>query len=96
MELNLELDNIKCGGCANTIVSQLKKKYAVDAVLVNHENGNVKIESSSELNRTEILDFVKSLGYPEKGTVQGLDKFTTNAKSFVSCAIGRINADQKD
>jgi hypothetical protein len=31
------------------------------------------------------------MGYPEKGSVAGLDKGIATAKSFVSCAIGRIS-----
>ena len=32
----------------------------------------------------------KSMGYPEKGSMAGLAAGITNAKSFVSCAIGRM------
>jgi hypothetical protein len=31
------------------------------------------------------------MGYPEKGTLDGFDKFAANAKSNVSCAIGKIS-----
>jgi len=31
------------------------------------------------------------MGYPEHGSVTGLDAGLANAKSFVSCAIGRVS-----
>jgi hypothetical protein len=31
------------------------------------------------------------MGYPERGTLHGLSAGVANAKSFVSCAIGRIS-----
>jgi len=33
---------------------------------------------------------LKSMGYPEKGSLKGLDAGLANAKSYVSCAIGRM------
>ena len=30
-------------------------------------------------------------GYPEKGSVEGLKAAAATAKSFVSCAVGRIS-----
>jgi copper chaperone len=37
-----------------------------------------------------VVDKLRALGYPEKGSVSGLEAGLTNAKSYVSCAIGRI------
>jgi len=34
---------------------------------------------------------LKSMGYPEQGSVSGLDAGLANAKSFGSCAIGRVS-----
>jgi copper chaperone len=34
---------------------------------------------------------LKSMGYPEHGSISGLDAGLANAKSFVSCAIGRVS-----
>jgi hypothetical protein len=31
------------------------------------------------------------MGYPEKGTVAGLDSLKGKAKSVVSCAIGKVS-----
>jgi hypothetical protein len=31
------------------------------------------------------------MGYPEKGSTQGLDAGVSNIKSYVSCAIGKMS-----
>jgi copper chaperone len=41
--------------------------------------------------RDALVSKLKSMGYPEHGSVSGLDAGLANAKSFVSCAIGRIS-----
>jgi copper chaperone len=47
--------------------------------------------SGEESIKQLVIDKLKSMGYPEKGSLAGLAAGITNAKSFVSCAIGRIS-----
>jgi len=37
---------------------------------------------------------IKGLGYPEKDTAQGFDSVKSKAKSFVSCAVGKIDKNE--
>jgi copper chaperone len=37
-----------------------------------------------------VADKLRAMGYPEKGSLHGLQAGVANAKSFVSCAIGRM------
>jgi copper chaperone len=46
--------------------------------------------SGEESIKQLVIGKLKSMGYPEKGSVAGLAAGITNAKSFVSCAIGRM------
>jgi copper chaperone len=41
--------------------------------------------------REALVAKLKSMGYPEHGSVSGFDAGLANAKSFVSCAIGRVS-----
>jgi len=34
---------------------------------------------------------LQELGYPERGTASGIGSAAAKAKSFVSCAIGRVS-----
>lgn len=88
--LTIGIENLKCGGCENTIVKGLKAISGVQAVTVDHANRAVVLDADSNL-RQQVVDKLLSMGYPEKGSVAGLDKGIATAKSFVSCAIGRIS-----
>jgi len=54
------------------------------------EEGIVTVEGD-ESYRDEVAAELLRLGYPETGTAEGIKAATAKAKSFVSCAIGRID-----
>lgn len=91
MQYVIECENIKCGGCANTIESKLKSLDGVDSATVVVEEGAVTVEGQENL-RELIIETLLSSGYPEIGSVEGLKAAGAKAKSFVSCAIGRVKA----
>lgn len=91
MKKTYEVNNVKCSGCANTLISSLKEEFG--EVLVNLEVNPRKITLDIEDNKEENLKIkLRNLGYPlsndELSTFQSV---TTTAKSFVSCAIGKVN-----
>lgn len=91
MKLEFTVKNIKCGGCANTIVSKLKALGDVEDVIVNTEDGTVTVQGD-EARRHEYAQSLARMGYPETGSVQGIQSAGAKARSFISCAIGKINA----
>jgi copper chaperone len=88
MTTEIEIENLKCGGCAATIKKGLLGLGNVNSVEVNVEKSIVSISSEKE-NLVLIKEKLSKLGYPEVG-----DKNTIvhKAKSFVSCAVGRIDS----
>ncbi len=90
MQEMITVENIKCGGCAKTIENTLLKTSDVRHVTVDVEQGLVTIEGDN-LQREQIANTLLSLGYPEKGSVAGLQSLKAKSKSFVSCAIGRMD-----
>ncbi|MEQ9404974.1 MAG: heavy metal-associated domain-containing protein [Cyclobacteriaceae bacterium] len=86
MKTEIKVDNLKCHGCANTITSALQKMEGVDAAAVDVEKSSVLIEHQADFNRELFVDKLAKLGYPEEGTTTAMQR----AKSYVSCAIGRI------
>jgi copper chaperone CopZ len=83
------IENLKCKGCANTIKSEISKLDSVKNVVINHENSSVTIDYEKEENLREIFTAkLKSLGYPENGK----GNMFVAAKSYVSCAIGRMSS----
>lgn len=90
MTYEIRVENIKCGGCSSTINNRLKKLEFVDGCVVDVEQGLITI-SGDVSNRTEVAQLLLKLGYPELGTADGLKAATAKAKSFVSCAVGKLN-----
>ena len=89
MPYEIDVDNIKCGGCAGTIVKRLTELDSVDAVNVDVERGTVQVDGD-ESARAEVSALLNSLGYPESGSTSGMASAKAKAKSFVSCAVGRF------
>lgn len=88
MTQKIQIENLKCGGCAATIVKGLLAIKGVEEVNVNVEDSIVSFSANDE-KLVEVKDKLSKLGYPEVG-----DKNTVlhKAKSYVSCAVGRVNS----
>lgn len=88
MKTDIKIENLKCGGCAATIKKGLLSLENVNEVEIDIDNSIVSITSSNN-SISEIKEKLSKLGYPEVG-----DKNTVlhKAKSFVSCATGKMNS----
>lgn len=80
----IKVENIKCGGCMNSIKTALQKIEAVAEVSIDKDTENITV--NSEADRELLVKKLSDLGYPEKGHNSLLHK----GKSFVSCAIGKM------
>jgi len=91
MTKTLEVYNVKCGGCANTLITALKEEFG--EVTVDLEVNPRKITLDIEDSKMEELKVkLRGLGYPlTTDELSGLEKAATTAKSFVSCAVGKFN-----
>jgi len=90
MEQSFEVENLECGGCARTIENALRADQRVTQVTVDLSCSVVAIEAAADL-RQEVAATLTRLGYPVKGSVEGLRSAAAVAKSFVSCAVGRLS-----
>lgn len=89
----LFVENIKCHGCANTIVKSLKKRNKIDNAVVDVEEGKVSISYPGNEDRNEeFAEILRSLGYPPIGE----NKLISNVKSYASCMIGRMSKDENE
>lgn len=80
----ITVENIKCGGCKNSIKTALLKIETVSEVSIDIETATITIHSDTE--RSILVATLSNLGYAEKGHNSLLHK----GKSFVSCAIGNL------
>lgn len=90
MSYQIQVDNIKCGGCANSIRKQLMQLDAVSAVDVLVDSG-VVVVSGDTAQRDQVIDALRKLGYPETGSVAGFEAAGAKAKSYIACAVGRLD-----
>lgn len=90
MKTTINVDNIRCGGCSNSIQKSLKTLTGVFSVDVDISNGIITIEHADELKREELTAKLLSIGYPEVGTAKGFQSIKAGATSLLSCAIGKI------
>ena len=91
MKQTFEVINVKCGGCANTLKTSLQEKFGdVDVNLeVEPRQITLDIEDSDiPALRKKLI----KLGYPMSDEdLSKIAEFSTTAKSFVSCAVGKMN-----
>lgn len=87
MKTTIQIQNLKCGGCANTIITQLSKLKGISDVDVDNNTDEVSFNHNSETEFNLVKQKLSDLGYPMTGESNSLPK---KAKSFVSCAVGRM------
>lgn len=85
----IEVQNLKCGGCAASITKKLQELPDVDLVEVDLATANVNVHLSNEGTITAVREKLIAMGYPPADEENG---FGSKAKSFFSCATGKINA----
>jgi copper chaperone len=87
----LEILNLKCGGCANSIKKGILTIDGVDEVSVDLETSKVTVNTVEDQLVLKVKEKLSSMGYPEVG-----DSNTVlhKAKSFVSCATGRMTSEE--
>ena len=84
----IKIENLKCNGCASTIKKGILKFEEVKNVDIDIENSIVKISFNGENDSVDkYKKKLSALGYPETGN----NNTISVAKSFVSCAIGRVS-----
>ena len=87
----IEILNLKCGGCANTVKKGIIDIDGIHEVLVNLNTSEVTIDSTDELVIKLVKEKLSSMGYPEAGDANTI---LHKAKSFVSCATGRMTSEE--
>lgn len=84
MTYSIEVENIKCGGCMNSIHSGLLSIEGVHNVVIDKASEIITIETTSEIQ--PLLNKLSAMGYPQKGENSLLKKVI----SYVSCATGKL------
>ncbi|MBD0776923.1 heavy-metal-associated domain-containing protein [Maribacter sp. ANRC-HE7] len=88
MKATIIVQNLKCGGCARTITNKLSEMENISEVDVITESSSVTFTYAAAEDTLRVKDKLKELGYP---SVDSKNTFATKAKSFVSCATGKMS-----
>ncbi|WP_456437279.1 heavy-metal-associated domain-containing protein [Psychroserpens sp.] len=89
MEHTFQIQNLKCGGCAHTIITRLEELEGISNVVVDNDAHSVHFSYNKTKELESVMTLLSTLGYPAEGESNPLTK---KAKSFVSCAVGRLNS----
>lgn len=85
----IEIQNLKCSGCAKTIKDELSLIEGISEITVDNATNKVTLNHASTDVLNKAVTKLSKLGYPEVGDENSITK---KARSYVSCAIGRINS----
>ena len=88
MKQTLEVQNLRCGGCANTITKKLNDVPNISEIEIDIENSKISFDYKSAEDAIAAKNKLKSLGYPE---VDEPNSILDKGKSFVSCATGKLS-----
>jgi len=84
--------NIKCGGCAGTVKKALLKEFGEVEVNLEVEPRVISLLTDDNFDEAKLREKMKKLGYPFADEDLGVfEEVGTKAKSFVSCAIGKMD-----
>ncbi|MCR9226060.1 MAG: heavy-metal-associated domain-containing protein [Flavobacteriaceae bacterium] len=87
MHTTFQVQNLRCGGCVKTISNKLSEIKEIKNVIVDKESSSVSFDHQSAGDASLVKDALKRMGYP---TIDDENGFVDKAKSFVSCASGKL------
>ena len=86
MRTRIVIQNLKCGGCAKTIVRRLEEEQDVITTEVLLEDNAVVVTHDAGETPIRVKNILKQLGYPSLEEDNGM---MARARSVLSCAGGR-------
>lgn len=88
MNTSIVVQNLKFGGCANTISTKLSTITSISNLQIDLDQSKLSFNYLNEGDLLQVKEKLKQLGYP---TVEDGNSSVLKAKSFVSCATGKLS-----
>ena len=89
METIIYIENLKCGGCAATIRKGVFAVDGVQEVQIDVAESMVSVTAANKVIPA-VKEKLSKMGYPEVGNANTL---LHKAKSYVSCATGKMSSE---
>ncbi len=92
MRYTVEVNNVRCEGCANTIKTTLEKEgFSSIEVDLSCEPRKVTVTIEDEALSAQFRAILRKLGYPPcDEEISFSNSATLKAKSIVSCVVGKF------
>jgi len=87
MKTTIKVQNLKCGGCVNTITTKISEIKNINNVKVDMEAATVTFQYMDPDDALNVKEKLKKIGYP---AVNDKNSLVNKANYFVSCATGKI------
>lgn len=87
MKTTFVVQNLKCGGCVNTITTKLSEIKNISNVLVDKESCSVSFKYTDTEDALMVKEKLRKLGYP---AVDDKNSLVAKVSSVLSCASGKI------
>lgn len=92
MKKTYQVKNVKCGGCAGTLTKALLEEFGEVTVNLEVEPREITVVDITNEQEEALKIKLRSLGYPlMTDELSRFQEIGTTAKSFVSCAIGKMD-----
>jgi len=88
MKATIIVQNLKCGGCAQTITNKLSELENISEVHVFLNTSMVSFAYEDSSDALIVKDKLKDLGYP---SIDRKNTIASKAKSYLSCASGKMS-----
>ena len=89
MKITIYIENLKCGGCAATIKKGILAIDDVSDIQIDVAESLVLVTAANKVIPA-VKEKLSKMGYPEVGDANTL---LHKAKSYVSCATGKMSVD---
>ncbi|MFL0354585.1 heavy-metal-associated domain-containing protein [Xanthomarina sp. GH4-25] len=87
MRTSVIVQNLKCGGCANSITTKLSEIKNISDIKVDIEESKISFDFIDENNALLVKEKLKNIGYP---SVEEENTMLSKTKSFINCAAGKL------
>ena len=85
-QIVLELENLDCDGCANSIRRALLRQPGILSVHVEVKAGRVDLSCEDDFEQVHAIALMEGLGYPKLGN----NSMMNIARAKLSCELGKI------
>ncbi|WP_282116466.1 heavy-metal-associated domain-containing protein [Cellulophaga baltica] len=89
MQNSITVQNLKCVGCANTIKNKISEIENISSIEIDIDSSNISFSTKNNEDVLRVKDKLKAIGYP---SIDEDNSLVSKAKSFVSCATGKISS----